>query len=184
MAKTLPSRPDLAWLKKAAKERLDELRGSHPGARLHQAQLAIAQEYGFKNWRALKAHVDGLSLDGEIIAAVLAGDARLLDARLASHPAKVRATGSDWNRPLLHLAADKGHLGCVDVLLRRGFDVATRDKFDNATALHWAAQGGHAEVVERLLDAGADIDGEGDLHGLGIVGWATCFREVHAEVAN
>jgi len=184
MTKTLPARPDLAWLKKAAKERLAELRADDPGAKLHQAQLAIAKDYGFPSWRALKAHVDGFSLDGELLAAVVVGDARLLDARLAAHPSKIRVTGSDWNRPLLHLAADKGHLACVDVLIRRGFDVTTRDKFDNATALHWAAQGGHAAVVDRLLDAGADIDAEDDAHGLGVIGWATCFRDVREAVAD
>jgi catechol 2,3-dioxygenase-like lactoylglutathione lyase family enzyme len=184
MTKALPPRPDLEWLRKAAKDQLAELRARDPAAKLHQAQLAIAGEYGFKSWRALKAHVDTLSLDGLIIGAVNRGDARALDGLLARHPAKLRVTGSDWNRPLLHLAADGGHLACVDILLQRGFDVMQRDKFDNATALHWAAQGGHLAIVARLLDAGADVDGEGDLHELGVIGWATCFRKVHTEVAD
>jgi hypothetical protein len=34
----------------------------------------------------------------------------------------------------LHIAAGEGHLDCVDVLLRRGFGIGTRDKTDNATA--------------------------------------------------
>src|SRR5262249_9521432 len=73
---------------------------------------------------------------------------------------------------------------CVEVLLRRGFDIRTRDKPDNATALHWAAQFGTLEVVKRLIDAGADIDGEGDAHEIGVIGWATCFRHVRKEVAD
>ena len=72
MAKSLPPRPDLEWLKKTAKQRLADLRADDAGAKLHHAQHAIAEEYGFKNWRALKAHVDAASLDGEIIAAVIA----------------------------------------------------------------------------------------------------------------
>ena len=61
MAKTLPAQPNLDWLKKSAKERLAELRIGEPAAKLHQAQLVIARDYGFASWRALKAHVDTLS---------------------------------------------------------------------------------------------------------------------------
>jgi uncharacterized glyoxalase superfamily protein PhnB len=78
----------------------------------------------------------------------------------------------------------RGHLDCVRVLLRHGFDVHTRDRADNATALHWAAQEGHLDVVECLLAAGADPDGAGDLHELGAIGWATCFQRVRADVAD
>jgi predicted enzyme related to lactoylglutathione lyase len=184
MARSLPSRPDLEWLKKTAKQRLAELRGHDAGAKLHQAQHAVAEEYGFKSWRALKAHVDTASLDGQIIAAAAGGKASKLAALLDAHPAKLRIIGGSWNRPLLHLAAEGGHLACVELLLERGLSVHLRDRGDNATALHWAAQGGHIPVMERLLAAGADIDGEGDLHEVGVIGWATCFRAVRADVAD
>jgi len=184
MAKSLPSRPDLEWLKKTAKQRLAELRDQDAGAKLHHAQQAVAEEYGFKSWRALKAHVDAASLDGQIIAAVTAGKANELAALLDQHPAKLRITGGGWLRPLLHLAADAGHLACVELLLERGLSVHLRDRGDNATALHWAAQGGHLPVMERLLAAGADIDGEGDLHEAGVIGWATCFSDVRVDAAE
>lgn len=129
-------------------------------------------------------HVDGISLDGQIIAAASEGRAHDLARLLDGHPAKLAITGSEWNRPLLHIAAGRGHLDCVEVLLRRGFDVMKRDRFDNATALHWAAQGGHVGVVQRLLEAGADIDGEGDEHEMGVIGWSTCFRDTGETVAN
>ena len=122
MAKSLPPRPDLEWLKKTAKQRLAELRAHDAGAKLHQAQHAIAEEYGFKSWRALKAHVDAASLDGEIIAAAIAGKADELAALLDKHPAKLRITGGAWDRPLLHLAAEGGHLACVELLLQRGLE--------------------------------------------------------------
>lgn len=184
MTKALPPRPDLAWLKTAAKERLDALRAKEPSAKLHQAQLDIAKEFGFSSWRALKAHVDGLSLDGQVVTAALEGDAARLAQLLGEHPAKINVTGGQWNRPLLHLTADRGHLPCVELLLERGFDANQRDRFDNATALHWAAQGGHLDVVKRLLAAGADIDGEDDEHRAGVIGWATCFGCVHEGVAD
>lgn len=183
MAKALPARPDLDWLRKAAKERLAELRANDPAAKLHAAQLDIAREYGFSSWRSLKAHVDTLSLDGQIIAATLAGDTNTLDRLFDAHPAKITITGGQWNRPLLHLAAERGHLACIELLLARGFDVHLRDKLDNATALHWAAAGGHVPVIERLLAAGVDIDGEGDAHEAGVIGWATIFGPIHRDAA-
>ena len=101
------------------------------------------------------------------------------------HPAKLRITGGAWNRPLLHLAAEGGHLACVELLLRARASTSTcATACDNATALHWAAQGGHLPVMERLLAAGADIDGEGDSHEVGVIGWATCFRDVRADAAD
>ena len=184
MPKALPPQPHIDWLKKAAKQQLAALRRHDASAKLHQTQLAVANEYGFPSWRALKARVDILSLDGQIIAAAKEGRAHDLDRLLTEHPRKIAITGSQWNRPLLHIAAAEGHLDCVNALLRRGFDIATRDTFDNATALDWAAQFGTVEVIKRLLDAGADVDGEGDEHQIGVIGWATCFKHVRTEAAN
>jgi uncharacterized glyoxalase superfamily protein PhnB len=168
----------MEWLRKAAKERLDELRAADPNARLFQAQLALAQEYGFASWRALKAHVDTVSLDGQIIRAAQEGKADTLAKLLDEHPAKINITGGSWERPLLHLAAEAGHDEAVKVLLDRGFDVNKRDKWDNATALHWAAEDGRIAVAKRLLDAGADVHGAGDAHQAGVLGWAVCLGEV------
>ena len=125
-----------------------------------------------------------MSLDGQIIAAAAKGDTAALARLLDAHPAKIEITGGQWKLPLLHHAAEGGHLASVELLLDRGFDVNRRDNFDNATALHWAANGGHIAVATRLLDAGADIDGTGDEHGLGVIGWATCFGDVHEAVAD
>jgi hypothetical protein len=184
MPKALPPQPHIDWLKKTAKEQLAALRARDASSKLHQAQLAVANDYGFPSWRALKARVDALSLDGQIIAAAKEGRAGDLDQLLAQHPHKIAVTGGQWSTPLLHLAAGEGHLDCVDVLLRRGFDVGTRDKLDNATALHWAAQSGAVAVVARLIEAGADVDGEGDAHQIGAIGWATCFKQVRREAAD
>jgi ankyrin repeat protein len=184
MTKSLPPRPDLAWLKKSAKERLAALRTDDPTAKLHEAQLDIAGEYGFASWRALKAHVDTVSLDGQIIAAAVAGNASEHARQLDEHPSKLSITGGQWRTPLLHLAAEAGHLDCVDLLMERGADPNQPDKLDHATPLHWAAQGGHLNVVRRLVDAGADIDAEGDAHEAGVIGWATSFHHVRQDVAD
>jgi len=184
MAKALPPHPNIDWLRKAAKDRLTELRARRLAAKLHEAQRAIANDYGFNTWRALKTHVDTVSIDGRITAAITQGNAHELAELLTAHPHKLQLTAGQWQVPLLHFAAAHGQRACVDVLLDRGFDVNTRDRLDNATALHWAAQDGHLDVVRRLLAAGADIDGEGDAHEIGVIGWATCFRDVRDEVAE
>ena len=184
MTKALPPRPDIDWLKKSAKQRLTELRESDPGAKLHQAQLGIAREYGFTSWRALKAHVDTLSLDGQIVAATLDGRADDLERLLTEYPAKIGIIGGQWRRPLLHLAAEGGHLECIDLLLRLGFEVNLRDRSDRATALHWAAQEGHLDAVKRLVDAGADVRDDSDEHEMGAIGWATNFQHVWHDVAE
>jgi ankyrin repeat protein len=60
MPKALPALPNLDWLKKTAKQRLQNLRALKPDAKLYEAQLALANDYGFMSWRALKAHIDAL----------------------------------------------------------------------------------------------------------------------------
>src|SRR5262249_41901876 len=120
MAKSLPEQPNLDWLKKSAKEHLAVLRARAPTSRLHEAQHAVAQEYGFNSWRALKSHVEKVSVDGRIVTAVLAGNAHELGELLAAHPRKLGITGGPWKAPLLHLAAERGHLDCVRLLLQRG----------------------------------------------------------------
>ena len=58
MPSSLPPRPSLEWLRKAAKDRRDRMRGSNPSVRLADAQLEVAREFGFPSWRKLKAHVE------------------------------------------------------------------------------------------------------------------------------
>lgn len=184
MTKALPPRPDIDWLKKTAKQRLSELQKSDITLKLHHAQLDIARLYGFASWRALKTHVDSLSLDGQIITATLKGNAGNLQRLLAEHPAKIGIIGGQWHKPLLHLAAEHGQLACVEVLLQLGFDVNLRDQSDRASALYWAAQGGHLDIVKRLVEAGANVRDEDDEHEMGVIGWATNFQHLRREVAE
>lgn len=57
----LPSRPNLEYLRSQAKRTLAGLRRENPDAKLHEAQLHLAREYGFSSWRALKSHLDSLA---------------------------------------------------------------------------------------------------------------------------
>jgi ankyrin repeat protein len=171
----LPDNPSLEWLRKQAKRRLDELRQSNPEAKLADAQFDLAKQYEFSSWRALKAHVDSLTVDGQLFDAARNGDVGALATLLDQHPEKLQVRNQPYEHTLLHLAAFAGHLASVDLLLRRGLDVNAREKGDNTYAIHWAAAAGHQDVVRRLAAAGGDVVGHGDDHELEVIGWATCW---------
>jgi len=179
---SLPDKPNLEWLRKQAKRRLDDVRREKPEARLADAQFALAQEYGFASWRALKAHIDSLTLDGQLFAAARRGDLPALLSLIEAHPDKLHAREKPYEWTLLHAAAQNGHLAIVDELLKRGLDVNTRERGDHTYAMHWAAASGHLAVVRRLADAGGDVIGSGDDHEIEVIGWATCWPG--ADTAN
>src|SRR5207237_959050 len=185
---SLPDAPNLDWLRTQAKRRLEELRQSNADAQLADAQFELAKQYGFTSWRALKAHVDSLSVEGQLFEAARKGDVRTLRTLLDEHPDKLHAREKPYAWSLLHAAAHTGHLEAVDILLKRGLDVNTRERGDNTYAMHWAAAAGHLDVVRRLADAGGDVIGEGDDHALGMIGWATgwdgCDDATHRAIAD
>jgi ankyrin repeat protein len=184
----LPENPNLDWLRKQAKRRLDDLRATAPDTQLAAAQFDVAQQYGFPSWRALKAHVDALTIEGQLFDAARSGDVGRLRALLDEHPERLSAWSKPYEWSLLHAAAEKGHLAALELLLTRGLDVNTREKGDNTCAMHWAAAAGHVDVVQRLADAGGDVVGHGDDHDLEVIGWATCWYgcddERHRQVAE
>lgn len=185
---SLPENPNLEWLRKQAKRRLHELQQNVPSAKLAEAQFELAKQYGFPSWRALKAHVDSLAIEGQLIEAARKGDAGTLASLLERYPEKLHLRIPPYEWTLLHTAAQHGHLAAVDLLLERGLDANTREKGDNTYAMHWAAAAGHLEVVRRLVEAGGDVIGHGDDHELEVIGWATgwdgCDDEAHRAVAE
>ena len=168
-------RPNLDWLRKQAKRRLDELRKTNPDAQLADAQFDLAKQYGFPSWRALKAHIDSLTVDGQLFEAARTGTSTRwprcsTSTRTSCTRAPSRTSGRCCTR-----RRSGGHLAAVDLLLTRGLDVNTREEGDNTYAMHWAAAAGHLDVVRRLADAGGDVIGHGDDHELEVIGWATCW---------
>src|SRR5262245_19134177 len=258
MSQVLPAHPDLDWLRKAAKKRLATLRAAHPDARLHQAQLAVANDYGFNSCRALKAHVEtvnprlaerdrvfdaaragdleavrrafasgfdpatadrdgrtihqiakerrhqaieltaretlggsihsGAELEAvqNIASAAQSGDAEALRQRLEARPDLINAlAGRGFQKATaLHLAVLRNRHDIIRLLIARGADLDAREFPDNAAPLHFAAMYSDLETISLLVEAGADVDGKGDDPEVGILGWATCFREVRRDVAD
>lgn len=185
---SLPENPNLEWLRKQAKRRLEEIRQRDPSAKLAEAQFELAKQYKFPSWRALKAHVDSLAIDGQLIEAARKDDVGTLASLLDQYPEKLHLRIPPYEWTLLHTAAQHGHTAAVDLLLKRGLHANTREKGDNTYALHWAATAGHLEVVRCLVEAGGDVIGHGDDHELEVIGWATgwdgCDDEAHRAVAE
>jgi ankyrin repeat protein len=56
----------------------------------------------------------------------------------------------------LQMAADKGQLDVVKLLVEKGAEIDYKHPINKMTALHLAAYSGHDEVVKYLLSKGAD----------------------------
>src|SRR5262245_20412517 len=70
---SLPPRANLEHLRNEAKQRLKTLHAQNPRARLADAQLAVARDYGFSSWRRLKTTLDAQTRE-RAFAATYAGD--------------------------------------------------------------------------------------------------------------
>ena len=177
MSPSLPDRPNLEWLRKTAKQRLQALRAGRPSARLADAHLAIAREYGFSNWRALVAHVEALStpapparlevsLTDEVISRFLqlVGEGRLDGVRqvLAAVPQLVNMNGPHpfWGgRPQpLHVAIETTRREMVDLLLNAGADVnGVNEPYDHWSPLMLAIDRNQPAIQAELRRRGATL---------------------------
>jgi len=157
MPQALPANPNFAWLKKAAKKRLVELRATKPDSKLHQAQLSVANDYGFKSWRALKAHLDAIKpVPHEpirVFAAARAGDVEAIRRALASgfDPATPDVDG----RTVHQIAKDLRH-EAIELLVRDvqgGSGARPQHKIAAIRDIITAAEAGDIAVLGARLDA-------------------------------
>jgi len=170
MSQALPARPNLDWLRKTAKQELHQLRKTNPDAKLAGAQLAIARQYGFRSWRALKAEVDrlqALASSGEqsiaaLLRAVGTGQIDTVRAMLAAKPELVNAVGPHpfWGgRPQpLHVSIDTKRRDVFDLLIAAGADVNGSNEHNEhwsplMLTVHWD----QPEMRRVLLERGATV---------------------------
>jgi ankyrin repeat protein len=172
----LPLRADVEWLKKAAKERLTELRAADKAAKLHHAQLELAREYGFPSWRKLVAHVRDVRTqlqqslpeafaerpDGavaiapddpeadRVFAAIAAGDTPALKQLLGRRPGLSKVRGRDGQTPL-HAAARHNDPEQGVILLAYGGDPYATFGDSGHTALSWAVVCNAMEFAKSLI---------------------------------
>jgi hypothetical protein len=123
--RTLRARPDLAQLKRQAKELLKafgageidataEVHAHYQGAHretfaLHDAQLVLARSFGFASWPKLKAYVDGVTTR-RLADAARAGDLATTRSMLAARPELVNlCVGENDEHRALHYAVTERH---------------------------------------------------------------------------
>jgi ankyrin repeat protein len=154
-AKTLPAQPSLEHLKNEAKQRLKALRAQEPRAQLTEAQLAVARDYGFASWRALKAHVDAITRK-RVFAAARAGDIETV--RRAFEGGFDPGLTDDDGRTIHQIGKTGGNQAIE--LLARDFQ-ERRDRpaavGQAVKAILDAAEKGRAEELGRLLDEHLDL---------------------------
>jgi len=168
---SLPRSPNLDQLKHQAKDLLRAYRDGnddavrefrqHPrdlspeGAKLTDAQLILARRYSFDSWPKLRLEVAGRQLRRAVWDRNTDAMLQVLDAE----PASLHETGTHpmWGGEpnALQVAAERGHLETVRLLLDRGADP---NPGGYGSPLHLAAHWGHAETVQLLIDRGADVD--------------------------
>jgi len=160
MPQALPASPNLDWLRKAAKKRFAELRASEPDAKLHQAQLAVANDYGFKSWRALKTHVESVNPPARdrdrVFEAARAGDVDTVRRAFASgfDPATPDRDG----RTIHQIAKDRRH-EAIELLARdvQGGRIRSGAEAEAVQGIASAAQSGDVEALRQQLDARPDL---------------------------
>ena len=170
MARALPARPNIEWLRKTAKQSLAALRVRDPQARLADAQRALARDYGFSSWRALKAHIDSRrgvpAFDDATVASFLravgTGDAAQVRAALAATPGMVNAIGPHpfWGgRPqALHVSIDTRRRDMFDLLLGAGADVdGANDGYEYWSPLMLTVNWRRPDMGQELLRRGARV---------------------------
>ena len=183
MSKSLPPQPSLEQLKKQAKDLLNSFRAGEPdaqkrmqeyhpnlapsstaGAKLSQAQLVIAREYGYVSWTKLKdaveSQVAGKDPMEELVRAVLASDTQRVARTLKKHP-QLRSRLNDgipevsFGSTLLIAAVQRTNKELIDVLLEAGADI-------NARSNWWAGGFGVLDddhgLASFLIERGAKVD--------------------------
>jgi ankyrin repeat protein len=166
--RSLPTRklrehPDLAQLKRQAKELLDafsagddtaaaEINAHYHDAssltfRLHDAQLVLARAYGFDTWPKLKAFVDGVTVK-RFEEAARNGDLALLRAMLQQRPELV-------NSAALRHAVLRRDDAMVRVLMEYGANarIGVYPHRDATTPLAIAADRGYVAIVAIIQQA-------------------------------
>jgi|GEM_PF-1509279 len=197
----LPDRPDLAQLRRQAKELLRAAQAGQDAASarlasitetptLNAAQLAIARGYGFAGWAKLKTEVERRDILNQ-------RDLARLRKLLAAHPEQAKQSLRNWcdhprgASPLGYIAMlrfNAGRRGLDGPLPRTGATARALieagapvdgEPGEPETPLITAASYGDAEVAAVLIEAGADLEATAAPHAGGVPG-GTALR--HAAV--
>lgn len=157
MSEKLPERADMRQLRIQAKELLRTL---PEGAKLAEAQLQIARQYGFDSWPKLVAEVETPALLEKFKHAVYSSDAETVEGLLKGSP-NLRKHINDPifdfdGQAIVQAARNPQSRKLIPILVRYGSDPNIRTRW-------WAGgfsalDGADAESAEVLLELGAKFD--------------------------
>jgi ankyrin repeat protein len=185
----LPDKPRLSHLKRQAKELLADWRDakpdakqrlvdSHPrgqkiepsGAKLSDAELVVAREYGFASWPMLHDYLTSRigEFKDELRTHLKAGDVAEATRLLDAHPALVTARFAPHNDTPLHLAASDNLLDLAGLLIDHGANLTARNTW-RGTPLFGALIHGHTQMAALLVSRGAEIATLEEAAGVGDV---------------
>ena len=159
----LPDRPSLEFLRKLAKDRLQEMRRTDPAARLADAQREVAREHDAPSWRALRAEVARRLAGPEpdrvarLHAAIRAGDAATVEGLLGAEPALADARDEEGSTPLT-AAVDAHRAALIPLLLRHGADPHLVYAHSAHTPLSWAVTIEAHDCARALVAGGVEPD--------------------------
>lgn len=126
-------------------------------AKLTDAQLVLARGFGFDSWPCLRRHVLGT----ELRQAIWQRDVKAVRRAVEEDNAVVGDTAPHpmWGgQPTpLQIAAERGQVEVVQLLLQRGADLEDRGTY-GWSPLQLAGHWKRVEVVPLLLEAGAAMD--------------------------
>lgn len=160
MARPLPLRANLDWLRKTAKQVHHSLREVDPAAQLSDAQFSLAKDHGFPSWRALVAHVEQRT--AQLHALTTGG--------VQDDPTKLKPDDPDV--VALFAAVRAGQPAVVESLLRRRPQLVHARDATGMTPLHLAAECDDATLGAMLLAFGADAEANYGLSGHTPLSWA------------
>lgn len=103
-------------------------------------------------------NIYGISAIG---AACFVGDVDCLEILLVNYFPLTIITLNSYTTYPIHVLSSRGHIECLDLLLKRGYPVNLFDSFGR-TALWEASRCGKIECIKLLLQFGADIDLQDD----------------------
>lgn len=155
--KTLPDRPSLDHLRQQAKDLFAGLRETRPDLTLSGAQTLLAQQYGYRDWPALKAEVDRRRAD--VATADPNLTAELADAFALGRPAApMEALTLSWAGQVWSLTTDRGTWRITEFL-----DYTPADNLEVEFRLVEAAVAAGVPTAEPIRDRTgrplAEIDG-------------------------
>ncbi len=169
--RSLPTRPNLDHLRAAAKRQLRDLRAENPDAKLYDAQLRLAREYGFPSWRALKAYVEAVvapATDWKDHPNSLPDAADRNNIQLVRTLLQAQ-TSRDITQLDLDLALARGlcgqgdgstrelRLAIADLLIEAGANPNGQYGGDYGPIVFAICEGLDADALEYLIDRGADV---------------------------